>query len=180
MARSTLTIAAAALVLPTLFASTAQACISCEYTPEVARSSSTTYEGPRSYSYERAYTVQRDYEPRRSKHIAKEIERPAKKVRKIDTAKTDDDKPAPVQAAAAAPVKTEAAAPEKVATIATVTVEQKPAENENSSISGIATKVAEAEAAPAKDPQPEVAAAKPVGCKKFFPAVGMTVSVTCE
>jgi hypothetical protein len=194
MTRLNIAIAAAALALPTVLATAAQACISCEYTPEVARSSSTTYEGAGSYSRQRSYTVERSYEPRRAKHVAKEIERPAKKVRKTETASKAADKPAPVKAAAAkieAKVeKVAVAAPkvektqkvektEQVATLEPVTVEQKPVLSENSSISVAATKVADATLdAPIEKPQIEAAAH--VGCKKFFPAVGMTITVACE
>ncbi len=52
-------------------------------------------------------------------------------------------------------------------------------ETENSSISTANEKVAEAQ--PEAAPKPEkVAAVKEVGCKKFFPSVGLTLSVSCE
>ncbi len=53
--------------------------------------------------------------------------------------------------------------------------------SENSSISTANAKVAEATSI--ETPKPEVkkvAAAKDVGCKQFFPSVGMTLSVSCE
>lgn len=50
---------------------------------------------------------------------------------------------------------------------------------ENSSISTASGKVAEAK--PVEIAKPEkVAAVKEVGCKKFFPSVGMTLTVSCE
>jgi hypothetical protein len=159
------------LALPALFASTAQACISCEYTPEVVRSSSTTYEGPGSYarqrSHERVERVERS--------------RPVKRIIKTTTARRndDDDKPAKVKAQTAR-VTPKAPAVEQVATIEPVKIEQKPAESENSSISVAAAKVATVEPAPVAEPVKEEVAAAPTGCKMFFPAVGMTVSVPCE
>jgi hypothetical protein len=172
MNRSTLCIATAFLALPTLFASTAQACISCEYTPEVVRSSSTTYEGPGSYSHQRSYQVERVERVERA--------RPAKRIVKTTTARNnDDDKPAKVKTQTAR-VTQPAPAAEQVATTEPATIEKKPESNENSSISVASAKVAEADPAPAVETPKEVADAKPTGCKKFFPAVGMTVSVPCE
>jgi uncharacterized membrane protein len=55
----------------------------------------------------------------------------------------------------------------------------KVVESENSSISTASGKVAEAKPA-AKPVEQKIAAAKDVGCKKFFPSVGMTLSVSCE
>jgi hypothetical protein len=55
----------------------------------------------------------------------------------------------------------------------------KPVIAENSSISTASGKVAEAK--PVETAKPEkVAAIKEVGCKKFFPSVGMTLTVSCE
>jgi hypothetical protein len=50
-------------------------------------------------------------------------------------------------------------------------------ESENSSISTADGKVAEAKPVKAEK---KVVASKDVGCKQFFPAVGMTLSVSCE
>jgi len=50
-------------------------------------------------------------------------------------------------------------------------------ENENSSISTLDGKVAKTE--PAKTEE-KVAVAKDVGCKQFFPSVGMTLTVPCQ
>ena len=58
-------------------------------------------------------------------------------------------------------------------------VDAKTARSENSSISVASTE----EAAPAKTPiaaATKEASAKPVDCKKFFPSVGLTLSVPCE
>jgi hypothetical protein len=58
----------------------------------------------------------------------------------------------------------------------------KVAETENSSISAANGKVAELKVDLPKSSEPEkkVAVAKDVGCKKFFPSVGMTLTVPCE
>ncbi len=54
-----------------------------------------------------------------------------------------------------------------------------PVVSENSSISTANGKVAEAK--PVETAKPEkVAAVKEVGCKQFFPSVGMTLSVSCQ
>jgi hypothetical protein len=170
--RSKLCIAAAFLALPTLFASTAQACISCEYTPEVVRSSSTTYEGPGSYAHQRSYE--------RVERV--ERSRPVKRIIKTTTARSNDDDDKPVKKVQAkeqaARVETKAQPVEQVAKAEPVKIEQKPVDSENSSISVAAAKVATVE--PVAEPVKETVAAAPSGCKKFFPAVGMTVSVPCE
>lgn len=67
-------------------------------------------------------------------------------------------------------------------------VETKQIVSENSSISTASGKVAEAkpvdkvaEAEPVETPKPKkIAAARELGCKQFFPSVGMTLSVSCE
>lgn len=63
--------------------------------------------------------------------------------------------------------------------VAKAEVVAKVVESENSSISTASGKVAEAKPA-AKPVEQKIAAAKDVGCKKFFPSVGMTLSVSCE
>ena len=91
--------------------------------------------------------------------------------RKVDVAARKETKP--VAVAKAEPV----AQPE---------VADQTTQAENSSITSDA-KVAEADAPeqkvdkakPAK-PEQKVAAVKELGCKKFFPSVGMTLSVPCE
>ncbi len=53
--------------------------------------------------------------------------------------------------------------------------------SENSSISTANGKVAEAKPVAAAEPEmKKVAAAKDVGCKQFFPSVGMTLTVSCD
>ncbi len=66
----------------------------------------------------------------------------------------------------------------RVAATETAKVE-KMARSENSSISLAIAKTAAAEK-PEKAELAKEASAKPVDCKKFFPSVGMTVTVPCE
>jgi hypothetical protein len=143
MNRNILAIATALLAAPAFFASAAQACISCNYTPEVVKGHLTS-DAPAHYARERAYTVERVARP------AKRIVKSEPVAKTVDTAETVET----------APVK-------------------KIAKNENSSISLASTEAA----APAKAAVVEntkEAAAKPVDCKKFFPSVGITLSVPCE
>jgi hypothetical protein len=69
---------------------------------------------------------------------------------------------------------------EKVA-VAKVETTDQVVQSENSSISTANGKVAEAKPVEAAKPEEKkVAAAKEVGCKQFFPSVGMTLSVSCK
>lgn len=161
------------------YAPAAQACISCEYVPPVVNSgsSSSTYQAQPSRR-ERSYSEKSEKRERR--------ERATKKVTSKSKRETASE-----ETAAATP-----AAPQKVA-----------AETEHSSItttgSSIANQVKEAVTAPEKfRPQnenstfstaaPETDKAQPpkhveqatadknLGCKKFFPSSGLTLSVPCE
>jgi hypothetical protein len=98
-----------------------------------------------------------------SRRVYRSASRPVK--RKLDVA----SKPAP---AATTVVKAEPetkAAPESVSS-------SNVAETENSSIAAKGDVAATA----SKSDQTKVLATKDVGCKKFFPAVGLTLSVSCE
>lgn len=180
MTRKILALAAAVIAAPALFASAAQACISCEYTPEVVKGSQTS-DAPayRARSYERSYErtyVERDRAPAKKRVVRSEPE-----VKKIDNAEVE--KPAPAKKVAV----TEDSAPAKTASnenssISVAAVEPQPvtekAKSENSSIAS-ASSAASAKKAPAVDATKE-ASAKPVDCKKFFASVGMTLTVPCE
>jgi len=131
MAKTLLAIAIAFFGAMTVFAPAAEACISCEYVPEVLNSTSKSYNPSKSYKSKRS-TKKRTY-TRTKKRKA----RPAKNV---DTAKTT-----PI----AASVQTNETVVEN-----TVKTETKPNDKPRTT--------------------------KNVGCKKFFPSVGMTLSVTCE
>lgn len=166
MNRNILAIAAALVAAPALFASAAEACISCNYVPEVVKGHLTS-DAPRSYARERVYTVER------SAPAKKRIVKSEPVAKSVDTAE-------------AAPVKTEAknenssiSATAQVAATEPAKVEPKAARNENSSISLASTEVAATAKAAVAETTKE-AAAKPVDCKKFFPSVGLTLTVPCE
>lgn len=95
----------------------------------------------------------------RKRAIAKANAAQAAKAAKIAKAKAE--------AEAAKLAQQETAKPVETASIAT----------ENSSITTTDGNIA---AAPAKKPEQKVAVAKELGCKQFFPSVGMTLSVPCE
>jgi hypothetical protein len=156
MTRTILATATALLGAMTLLTPAAEACVSCEYTPEVARSHSSSHEYY-SHDYGAAhYRVKRVY-VRAIEHSAgpakKRIVKSEPVAKKVDTAK-------------AAPVET----PEESET---------QAQTENSSISTATLQTSEnvdADEAPAPAPK----ASTNIGCKKFFPTVGMTLTVPCE
>jgi hypothetical protein len=197
MTRTFLAIAAASAAAMSLSAP-AVACISCEYVPEVVKNHSTSSE-PRSHSRSRAYEAVEERRARKSrvsksddggsktkKHIerAEKTDKPSKSesaeksepAKKVDTAKT-------------APAETEnstfaaAGGSDKKQAEATTTSPAKSGpQTEHSTISGASTdkpagsKTAEADPVPAKDEEK----VSNVGCKKFFPTVGLTLSVPCE
>jgi hypothetical protein len=175
--RKFLALAAALLAAPALFASAAEACISCEYTPEVVKGSQTS-DAPayRARTYERSYErtyVERDRAPAKKRIVRSE---PVVK-QQVDTAeaepvaKRSKSENSSVASVAVTPVTEQAKVETKV--------DAKTARSENSSISVASTD----EAAPAKTPvaaTTKEASAKPVDCKKFFPSVGITLSVPCE
>lgn len=162
MNRTLIAIAATVLTAPALFASAAQACISCEYVPEVVRDHTTD----RPAVKQRSYVVEK---PRSTYKAKKQIVKRAPATKQVDKVDKVDT------AAIKKPAKTEAA---PAAEAATETAEVAP-DNENSSIS-----VASTDAAPAAKPAVSTAANETVGksvdCKKFFPSVGMTLTVPCE
>jgi hypothetical protein len=170
-----LAVATALLAAPTLFAPAAQACISCEYVPEVVRGSQTSdepahYARERSYTVpyprERSYTVEREPSPRPIKRIV----RSESNARKVETAG-----PAPVEMQAHNEISSIA-----VEVPATSKIEPKAAQSESSSIAVASTEAAGIEKQPPVAPTGKQASAKPVGCKKYFPSVGLTLTVPCE
>lgn len=163
MARTILAATTAFLAASTLMAEPARACISCEYTPEVVRESMSSRPAAKSRVSARAVAFKR----RAAKTRIAAPSRPA--ARKIEVAKA---------------VPSQAKAKPQTATITTGSVEKaeaspKPASQQadtavettgsapaSTSTVLISQTTRTAEAAPA---------AKPVGCKKFLPAVGVTV-----
>ena len=158
MTKTVLAFATAFLAVMTVLAPAAEACISCEHVPVVVRGSSTSYTA-------RSYTKKR-YAKKRLYKAAKKLKaRPAKK--RIAKRKTITKK---VRTAKTAPIKTQA---------------KTQAENENSTISTalvdtdetVETGTTETTESKVKD---EPKAPRNVTCKKFFPTVGMTLTVPCE
>ncbi len=148
MAKTILAFAIAFFGAMTVFASAAEACISCEHVPVVVRGSQTSDTATR-------YTKKRYKKERVNRTAKKRKARPAKKravkrktiTKKVETAKT-------------APIKTET-------------------KNESSSIStALLDKDETIEMEIKAKDEPKVA--RDVGCKKFFPAIGMTLTVSCE
>ena len=164
MTRTVLATAAALIAAGTLSTSAANACISCEYVPEVVRSSSTLpHNGPllcRGALYAK--------KARGAVEARKRIVKSEPVARKLNIAKVD--KAEKVERA-------EAKAEKKVAK-AEPAETTKAAESENSSISLASNDVAAVKATVAKATK-EIAA-KPTDCKKFFASVGMTLTVPCE
>lgn len=150
MTRIHFTIGTALLAASMMFGgSAAQACISCNYVPEVVH---TPVKGA---PMKRA----------QKQRVAKEQVRPAKK-RISKTAPVAVAKAEPVAKPAEKKIETATAAPAETTT---------PTEPRETPIS--VASVLDKKGMPA-DETTEVA--QDVGCKKFFPAVGMTLSVPCE
>ena len=169
MTRTILASATALLAATTLFGSAAEACISCEYVPEVVRGSSTSNEA-KPYVKARAYTAEKE---RRTAPAQKRIVKSEPVAKTVETAKA-----VPTEAQADNE-NSSISAVAKVATTETAKVELKAAQSENSSISLASTEVVATEKAPVAETAKQ-AAAKPTDCKKFFASVGMTLTVPCE
>jgi hypothetical protein len=159
MTRTILASATALLAATTLFGSAAQACLSCEYVPEVVRGHQTS-DAARPYAAVRVYTAQTEH-----------TSRPAKK--RIVSETVDKN----LNTAAAAPITPEAKT--ENSSITGAETAKADAANENSSISLASTDAAGTEK-PAAAKAEQEAAAKPVDCKKFFASVGMTLTVPCD
>ena len=162
MTRTFLATAAALIAADTLLSSTAQACISCEYVPEVVRPHQTNTDGP-SYRKSHSYSASAERAVRASKKRIAKSEPVAKSVKAAKVEK--QDKPAKVAKVA----KTET---QKVAKVDPV----ETADSENSAITVAAADAVVKDAPVAK----AETAAKPTDCKKFFASVGMTLTVPCE
>ena len=145
MTRTILAIATSLIASATLFASGAQACISCEYTPEVVRP-----------------------------HLTNQAKRPQK--RRVYVAETQQKRlPAPqkTRVAKADPAPAAKTAPTKVATAEAPAEEAQPQREPP-----VSTAMLLETGRQTTNATPEPAAE--VGCKKFFPAVGKTMTVPCE
>ena len=193
MAKIILAFAIAFFGAMTVFTSAAEACISCDYVPNVVNSPSKSY-GAKRYKKER---VNRAAKKRKA--------RPAKKVETAKTAPIKTETKNESSSISMAPVEMDEASiqeafnlakakhdlkvarakarnkreeKEKVETAKTAPIKTET-KNESSSISTASLdkdETIEMEIK-AKD-EPKVA--RDVGCKKFFPSVGMTLTVSCE
>ncbi len=158
MTKIILAIATAFLAVMTVFASAAEAgCISCEHVPVVVRGSLTSDTATR-YKKKRFY----------ARSIAKAKARA--RARAIAAARAKAK--ARAVAAARAKAKAKAIAAAKAAT-------EQRLDDENSTISTASLGNDETiETAAMANDEPMVSSN--VGCKKFFPTVGMTLTVPCE
>ena len=155
MTRTILAIVTAFLAVTTVFASAAEACLSCEHVPVVVRGSLTSDTATR-------YTKKRFYA--RSIAKAKARARASARARAI--------------AAARAKTKAKALAVAKAAAAKEVELSE-PIDTENSTISTASldkSETSDTEETMIEEPKVN----KNVGCKKFFPTVGMTLTVPCE
>jgi len=165
MNRTILAIVTAFLAVTTVFASAAEACISCEHVPVVVRGSQTSVTAKR-------YTKKRFY--------ARSIARAKARARARATAAAKAKAKARAIAVARTKAKTKAKVLAAAKTAAAEEVElSEPTDTENSTISTASLYKSESidtEETPTEEPKVN----KKVGCKKFFPTVGMTLTVPCE
>ena len=162
MTRTFLATATALIAAGTLLSSAAQACISCEYVPEVVRAHQTNNDGP-SYRKSHSYSASAERAVRASKKRIAKSEPVAKSVKSAKVEK--QDKPAKIaKVAKAEPV--EVANEDEANTV----------ESEGSSITVAAAAVEAIDSVKAVS----AASVKPTDCKKFFASVGMTLTVPCE
>jgi len=147
MTRTILASAAALLAAATLFASAAQACISCSYVPPVVH---TPVYGAKHCAKPRVRAAVRTHRAVKRRVVESET--------RVKSVKAAIAEPAPEST----PASTAAV-------------------NENSSIAVANTKAAQIETAkPAKSEPVKREAKAKTDCKKFFPSVGMTLTVPCE
>lgn len=178
MARNLLVLASIAAA-STAFASAAHACLSCSYTPEVLNSP-----GVRSAAPERRERSSSVKEERRSRSEESSSSRHNKEAKRKSR---DED----TEAATVAPKKEVPEASTENSAITTTgsaiasqvkgaitTPERQGPQNENSTIS---TAVAGSGKPAETNTVGQVTTAdKNVGCKKYFPSTGLTLSVPCE
>ena len=161
MTRTILAIVTAFLAVTTVFASAEAGCLSCEHVPVVVRGSLTSDTATR-YKKKRFY----------ARSIAKAKARA--RARAIAAARAK----ARAKAVAAARAKAKAIAAAKAAAAEEVELAE-DIRDENSTISTASLGNDETiETAAMANDEPMVSSN--VGCKKFFPTVGMTLTVPCE
>lgn len=181
MTRIFIATATALVAATTLMSTAANACLSCEYVPEVVREHATSPlaygrgDSGSSHSEHATYSARarissRDDDTPRSKKTAK-IERSEKREK---VAKAPKSEPKEKVAKASKTVKSEPVEVAKAEPAAKRT-ETKPAASENSSIT-----IAAAETKKVQVHASVETASRPTDCKKFFASVGMTLTVPCE
>lgn len=160
---------AAALSAATAFGSSAQACISCAYTPEVLNSGSGGSASAKPSQRARDYSEQR--ERRAKKHVTSDESAPKKQTRE---AKAPVAEKSAVSASSTehSTITTNGSAIADHVKAAATPAPAGP-QRENSTIS---TRSGTASAKPLE----QATADKSVGCKKYFPSTGLTLSVPCE
>lgn len=155
MTRTVLSIATSLFTAAMLFAPAAQACISCEYVPEVLHAGSKS-------------------------HAAKRVE----KKRVVAVSKDVSARPAKKRIAKAEPVARKAPKKINEAKAAPTPVTAEPQDTTSTSVAdtaqptGSETMAAETTATTSTTPADSQVAH--LGCTKFIPAVGVTVAVACE
>ena len=181
MRQSFLLVASAVVVAVSLPASPAVACISCEYVPSVVNSgtkgssSSTSYQA-RSHSRPRAIDSARE---RRTK-VTRQRSKQRDTVTKTAAPAVDPPaKPSSVASTTNEHSTISAATPITTTPAVATTAALPPAgDTEHSSIAG--SDGAHSQRAEASTMQVDSGVSASVGCKKFFPSVGLTLSVPCE
>lgn len=167
MFRSILAAAAATLSV-TAFTSAAQACISCEYVPEVVRENS-----PSKAKQRRPQT--HTAAPRRVRPTIPVIKAAPRQTETAAVKKAPDDKQS-----TAAETTTATTSPSASLTLMKAETKAQTAKTETAAapVAEAPEKIETGSTEPAVEP---VAAAKePVGCKRFVPAVGVTLTVACD
>lgn len=172
MTRTILAIATAGLAAMALFTSAAEACISCEYVPPVVNSPSKSDQA-KHYDRERPSRAaeERRTRPAKKRIIESESETVTKKV---ETAKTAPiETPSDTENSSISTGKLSETVAKKFKAAETAPIKT-PTENESSTISPATLAQA------AETPADETKVTRNVGCKKFFPTVGLTLTVPCE
>jgi hypothetical protein len=181
--RRTIVAVACSIIALAAYGSTAQACISCEYVPEVLKSgerSGSSYQAKPSKRV-REYSEQR--ERRSSKKRVTERESSPSKSKSSTASAPSKAAVSTASVAAAAEAENEHSAITTSSTSianqvkAAITPEHTGPENENSTIS---TAVVRADEPESVKPVEHATADKNIGCKKYFPSTGLTLSVPCE
>jgi hypothetical protein len=150
MYRTILISALGLIAATTVFGSAAQACISCEYVPEVVNTPS-PHDAKR-YQKKRVIVAQ----PKRVTPPAKQ------RIAKADPAPKKVEAAKPAEVAAPKPVETDAVASSDT-----------PAERKPISTAALLE-------SRGRQAEPETQVAQEVGCKKFFATIGQTLTVPCE